>query len=107
MKVTLRGESLNWIVQQHPTLFYPQNWYVCEAFAGKSHEGTFDCGTADAPAAAFAAAFAWAYEGEGKLLWADDWCLTNDRDHNGDRVYVGKPAQYGGFQIHRRLQGEP
>jgi hypothetical protein len=107
VKITLHGESLNFLARRYPSYLHAQDWYRCEDFAAVGHEGTYDVSTADAPAAAFVKAYVTRYLADNTVLWANDWLLTNDKDHNGDPVYVGKPAQYGGFQIHRRLSKEP
>jgi hypothetical protein len=36
-------------------------------------------------------------------LWTDRYIWSSDRDQNGDRVYLGKAAEYGGLQVHRHL----
>ncbi|MDO8562010.1 MAG: hypothetical protein Q7S05_04270 [bacterium] len=48
----------------------------------------------------------------GKVLWKNDFLWCSDRDHNGDRVYVGcyeDPAgmNKNGFNIHRHLALRP
>ena len=106
MVVTLRGASLNWIVRQHPTFFHPQTWYVNEEFAGRSYRADFDLTQGPAPAVAYAVAFVTALDAD-ELKLMDEWVKTSDVDHNGDLVYLGKAAQYGGLQVHRKLSQEP
>lgn len=107
MIVTLAGHSLNFIVRQHPTLFHDQVWYRAEKFAGAAHWGTFDLeGDVLCPAAAYADAFVRAAAG-GEVLWPQEYIWTSDTDGEGQRVYVGRAAQYGGLQIHRHLVASP
>lgn len=102
MSIILHGESLNWFVRQRPLLFHDQSWYRAEPFAGAAVSGVF--GEADPmPAAAYAKAFVEAFDCDGTLLWSDHYRWTTDFDTEGHPVYVGRAAQYGGLQIHRRL----
>ncbi len=44
-----------------------------------------------------------------EILWKDDFIWCNDKDHNGDQIYVGrykdiKGINKNGFNIHRHLQ---
>lgn len=102
MIVTLRGESLNWIVRQHPTLFYSQEWYRTEAFAQVAVFGLFGEDEQPWPAAAYAQAFVQS----DIPLWPDKYVWTRDTDSEGHKVYCGRSAQYGGLQIHRLLVPE-
>ena len=40
--IVMQGESLNWFVRQRPLLFYPQQWYTSEPFAGRAVTGSFE-----------------------------------------------------------------
>lgn len=103
MIVTLKGHSLNTIVRAYPTLFYPQEWYRTEKFAGAAHWGEFD--TAEpVPAAAHAMAYWLMWVGPGEVLYPADYVYTSDVDNEGNKVYVGRSAQFGGLQIHRLLE---
>jgi hypothetical protein len=56
--------------------------------------------------------FAYWYSTGGKRLWEHDFVWCCDRDHNGDRIYVGRyedPAgvNKNGFNIHRHLSLRP
>lgn len=48
------------------------------------------------------------YINTGTILWKNDFVWCSDKDHNGDRIYVGKYSDIGGinkngFSIHRHL----
>ncbi|MEO5927981.1 MAG: hypothetical protein ABIO72_04645 [Patescibacteria group bacterium] len=117
--------------------FYNQDWYLKEPFAA---EATLDGGwhlirrealeevramlpeeienalpatevfpTAVTCAFAF---FAYWFATGGNMLWRHDFIWCSDRDHNGDRIYVGRyedPMQMNknGFNIHRHLRLKP
>lgn len=100
--VVLRGESLNFIVRQNPSLFYEQAWYRTEAFAGASHVGVYELAK-PCPAAAIAKYYVDAYRDRGAILYAKEYVTTTDCDNEGHVVYVGRAAQFGGMQIHRKL----
>jgi len=56
--------------------------------------------------------FAWWHHTGGEKLWKYDFLWCSDRDHNGDRIYVGRyedPAgvNKNGFNIHRHLALRP
>lgn len=56
--------------------------------------------------------FAYWYVTGGERLWNHDFVWCRDRDHNGDRIYVGRyedPAgiNKNGFNIHRHLALRP
>lgn len=103
--VWLYGQSLNWFVRQHPTLFHAQDWYRTEPFAGVEYVRKFPPEAEPWPAAAYAAAFVEA-AADGEVLWPARYIWTSDTDHEGNRVYIGRAAQYGGLQIHRLLTPE-
>ena len=106
MTVRLDGESLNWIVRFTPACFYPTEWFRAEPFAQASIVGVFSAGNWPWPAAACAAEFVQAWETNRRMLWPDHYVWTSDKDHEGNRVYVGRAAQYGGLQVHRLLTPE-
>ncbi|MBI4093535.1 hypothetical protein HY417_01095 [Candidatus Kaiserbacteria bacterium] len=109
---------------------YNQNWYLNEKFANVPGDGTWhlvrkevledvrakppeeiESNLADTtfPSAITAALtfFAW-YELHGEALWKHDFLWCADRDHNGDRIYVGRYVDpdginKNGFNIHRHL----
>ncbi|MFA6279122.1 MAG: hypothetical protein WCS97_01350 [Candidatus Paceibacterota bacterium] len=112
--------------------FYNQDWYLKEDFAntpldGKwhlirkqvledarakqpeeieaalAHEESFS--TAVTCAFAF---FSYWFHTNGEKLWEHDFVWCSDRDHNGDRVYIGRyedpdGVNKNGFNIHRHL----
>lgn len=85
--------SLWTLVDQHPDMFYPQDWYKGEGWTRKAPlEGT---------AGFFANLYLLDPENPvwNRFIWTDDY------DSHGNRVYVGGVGQYGceGFQIHRLL----
>jgi hypothetical protein len=56
--------------------------------------------------------FAWWLHTGGEILWEYDFLWCADRDHNGDRIYVGRysdPAgvNKSGFNVHRHLALRP
>jgi hypothetical protein len=116
--------------------FYNQDWYVKEEFAtrtaldGRWHllrkevleemrakrpeeiekELSSDEGFPTAVTCAFAFLAYWVVTGE--KLWTHDFLWCSDRDHNGDRVYVGRyedpsGVNKNGFNIHRHLALRP
>lgn len=116
---------------------YNQDWYLKEAFAaaetpdGGWHlirkgvlEGTrakrpdeieAALGTEESFPTAVTCAFAffayW-FATDGGRLWNHDFVWCRDRDHNGDRIYVGRyedPSglNKNGFNIHRHLALRP
>ena len=111
--------------------FYNQDWYMKEDFIDvQTHDGWFlirkqvfedsravmpdelekKCCFPLAVRCAYAFFTAWFCINE-KLWWHDFvWC--SDRDHNGDRIYVGKyhdvdGVNKNGFSIHRHLALRP
>lgn len=113
--------------------FYDQDWYLKEDFAAKTvtdgdwhllnkyvREGwrarlpediEKELGARERLPTAVTATFAffawWFYTG-GEKLWTHDFVWCSDRDHNGDRIYVGRyedPAgvNKNGFNVHRHL----
>jgi hypothetical protein len=112
--------------------FYNQDWYVKENFANASLAGGWrlirvavlenarartpeDIQTVLSRTEAFPTAVTCAFaffanwiHTNGELLWAQDYIWCRDKDHQGDRVYVGRykdPAgiNKNGFSIHRHL----
>jgi hypothetical protein len=109
---------------------YAQDWYLNEDFANAALDGQWHLIRKDVleearaktpediesklqgetfPTAATAAFafFAW-YLIRGEVLWKHDFIWCSDRDHNGDRVYVGRyvdpdGVNKNGFNIHRHL----
>lgn len=56
--------------------------------------------------------FAWWLHTGGEVLWKHDFLWCSDRDHNGDRIYVGRyedptGINKNGFNIHRHLALRP
>ncbi len=117
--------------------FYNQDWYIKEDFATKTTtdnqwhvlpkqvredwraklpediEKELKQGEQfpTAVTAAFAF-FAWWYHIGGEKLWVNDFVWCSDRDHNGDRIYVGRyedptGVNKNGFNIHRHLALRP
>lgn len=117
--------------------FYNQDWYLKEDFAasaaldGKWHllplrvledarakrpeeieaalESTEAFPTAVTCTFAF---FAYWLHTAGEALWKHDFLWCSDRDHNGDRIYVGRyedptGVNKKGFNIHRHLALRP
>jgi hypothetical protein len=116
---------------------YNQDWYLKEAFAAEMTPGDMwhlvqkdvrEDARAKRPdeiedllskSEAFPSAvtcalafFAYWHATGGERLWNHDFVWCSDRDHNGDRIYVGR---YGdptginknGFNIHRHLALRP
>jgi len=55
--------------------------------------------------------FAW-HALTGEVLWKHDFLWCSDRDHNGDRIYVGRYedptcVNKNGFNVHRHLSLRP
>jgi hypothetical protein len=116
---------------------YTQDWYLKEDFAanettdGKWHlihkdvleearakrpeeiEGSLASEESFPSAITCAFAFfAYWFHTNGERLWNHDFVWCSDRDHNGDRIYVGRyedPAgvNKNGFNIHRHLALRP
>ena len=116
---------------------YGQDWYLKEDFAAKtSLDGKWhlvrkdvledaraklpeDIETSLDPKETFPNAvtctfafFAHWFVSGGEKLWKHDFVWCSDRDHNGDRIYVGRyedPAgvNKNGFNIHRHLSLRP
>ncbi|OGG73759.1 hypothetical protein A3A40_01555 [Candidatus Kaiserbacteria bacterium RIFCSPLOWO2_01_FULL_54_20] len=115
---------------------YNQDWYLKEEFAsetvldGKWHlmrKNVLDAARAKRPedieaslsgegfpsaASAAFAFFAWWFATGGETLWKNDFVWCSDRDHNGDRIYVGRyidptGINKNGFNIHRHLSLRP
>ena|SRR3989344_824167 len=56
--------------------------------------------------------FAYWYATGGEKLWVNDFLWCSDRDHNDDRIYVGRyedpsGVNKNGFNIHRHLALRP
>src|SRR5439155_19527677 len=75
--IVMQGESLNWFVRQRPLLFYPQQWYISEPFAGRAVTGSFELNGVPLPAAVYAAAFVLAFDRDGTVLWPDYYQWTS------------------------------
>lgn len=116
--------------------FYNQDWYLKEDFAAKtSLDGKWHLLRKDvleearakrpeeieksfpgeqfptAITAAFAF-FAYWFATGGKRLWKHDFVWCSDRDHNGDRIYVGcyedpDGINKNGFNVHRHISIRP
>lgn len=117
--------------------FYNQDWYLKEGFAsttatdGEWHvlpKNVRDewrakrpedieselASTERLPTAVTAAFtfFAYWHHTGGEKLWKHDFLWCSDRDHNGDRIYVGRyedpdGINKNGFNIHRHLALRP
>jgi hypothetical protein len=116
----------------HEPCFYNQDWYVKESFASSPlaecwhliRVSVLEEARAQlpekiesslAPREAFPAAvtcafafFAYWFHTGNNILWRNDFIWCRDRDHQGDRIYVGRyedPAGFSnnGFNIHRHL----
>jgi hypothetical protein len=114
---------------------YNQDWYLKEDFANMAPDGKWHLirkevleeARAKQPAdieraftgeqfpTAITCAFtffAW-WHLRGELLWKNDFVWCSDRDHNGDRIYVGRyedptGVNKNGFNVHRYLSlGSP
>ena len=111
--------------------FYNQDWYLKEAFASQPLDGAWHLIRKDVledararlpediertlPGEAFPTAvtcafafFAWWFHTGGQRLWEHDFVWCSDRDHNGDRVYVGRyedpdGVNKNGLNVHRFL----
>lgn len=109
---------------------YNQDWYVKEKFANETLDDKWHLVRKDVlenarakqpdqiesalsgesfPAAITCAFtfFAW-WSLRGETLWKNDFVWCADRDHNGDRIYVGRyedsvGVNKNGFNIHRYL----
>lgn len=117
--------------------FYNQDWYLKEDFAAKAasdgkwhllplrvledarakrpEEIEAALGGEESFPTAVTCAFAffayWLHTG-GEALWKHDFLWCSDRDHNGDRIYVGRyedktGVNKNGFNIHRYLTLSP
>ena len=112
---------------------YNQDWYVKEDFAQKiSLDGTWHLirknvleearakrpedieggfGERESFPTAVTCAFtffAYWFATGGEKLWKHDFVWCSDRDHNGDRIYVGRyedpdSVNKNGFNVHRHL----
>lgn len=115
---------------QEPCL-YNQDWYVKEEFASAPTDGKWHLlrksvledarakrpeeieaalANESFPSAALCAFafFAYWFHTGGQRLWNHDFVWCNDRDHNNDRIYVGRyedptGVNKNGFNIHRHL----
>jgi hypothetical protein len=129
--------TINWLRDRFGTdparepCMYNQDWYLKEDFAAKTEldgqwhllrkEVLHDArakepgeievsvrGEQFASAVTYAFAFfAWWFL-HGEALWKHDFLWCSDRDHNGDRIYVGRyedpeGVNKNGFNIHRHL----
>ena len=107
--------------------FYNQDWYLKEKFMTNPltdnwyliRRSVFENTRAQNPeqisaklklpsAVQCAYAFFMNYFYTGEYLWEHDFVWCNDKDHNGDRIYVGKyhditGINKNGFSIHRHL----
>ena len=120
----------------HEPCFYNQDWYVKDPFASSSLEAcwrlmrvpvleearaqlpdTIEASLAphETFPAAVTCAFAfftyWFHTG-GEILWRNDFIWCRDRDHQGDRIYVGRyedptGINRNGFSVHRHLALRP
>ncbi len=136
------GMTINWFREQfdmdpaREPCMYNQDWYVKESFASKtSLDGAWHLIQKDVredtrakrpedietmlrdeqfPTAITCTFtfFVWWLLREGEILWKHDFLWCSDRDHNGDRIYVGRyedPERINknGFNIHRHLALRP
>ncbi len=113
---------------------YNQDWYLKEEFANTPPDGKWhlvrksvleearakrpedieaSLSGEQFPTAVTAAFtfFAW-HALHGEILWKHDFLWCRDRDHNGDRIYVGRyedptGVNKNGFNIHRHLALRP
>ncbi len=107
--------------------FYNQDWYLNEKFMTDQlsndwyiiRKSVFQDSRAQNPeqmsddfnlpsAVQCAFAFFMNFFNTGEYLWRHDFVWCNDKDHNGDRIYVGKyhditGINNNGFSIHRHL----
>jgi hypothetical protein len=115
---------------------YNQDWYLKEDFAaktsldGKWHlirkevredvrakrpeeiEATLDHERFPSAVTCAFTFFAYGLLTKGEKLWNHDFLWCSDRDHNGDRIYVGRyedptGVNKNGFNIHRHLALRP
>ena len=136
--LTLNGlrERLGVDPSQKEPCMYNQDWYVKEDFANLSLDGRWhfirkhvlEEARAKAPdeieaklaqEESFPTAvtcaftfFAYWFATGGEKLWKHDFVWCSDRDHNGDRIYVGRyedpvGVNKNGFNIHRHLSLRP
>ena len=111
--------------------FYNQDWYLKEKFMTDTltdswyliRRSVFQNTRAQNPeqinvqlklpsAVQCAYAFFMNHFNTGEYLWEHDFVWCNDKDHNGDRIYVGKyhditGINKNGFSIHRHLALRP
>lgn len=112
--------------------FYNQDWYLNEKFIEETlkfkwylvRKNVFEDSRAIDPAILverdieFPSAILCCYTffafwfARGKRLWEYDFIWCSDKDHNGDRIYVGKYKDIdginkSGFSIHRHLALRP
>ena len=130
--ITLNGlrEKFGIDPAQKEPCMYNQDWYLKEEFANLSLDGRWHLlrknvledtrarrpeeieasligeGFPNAVTAAFTF-FAW-WHLKNEMLWRHDFLWCSDRDHNGDRIYVGRyedptGINKNGFNIHRYL----
>lgn len=116
--------------------FYNQDWYLKEDFTAKTsldgkwhllrrevleearaklpediEQGLSEESFPTAITCAFAF-FAYWFATGGEKLWKTDYVWCSDRDHNGDRIYVGRyedpdGINKKGFNVHRHLSLKP
>lgn len=115
---------------------YNQDWYLKEDFASAPADGQWhliplqvredarakrpeEIETALGTTESFPSAvtctfafFAYWFHTNGERLWNHDFVWCSDRDHNGDRIYVGRyedptGVNKNGFNIHRHLALRP
>lgn len=103
--------TLRELIAAHPSLFYAQTWYECEAFMDREHsvptkslEGVTFRLSADSRGLGwhpFVVEYAyWYVQDPAHPLWTHYlWCAETDA--KGQRVYVGQNGK--GFEIHRHL----
>jgi hypothetical protein len=111
--------------------FYNQDWYINEAFANEKlycswnliRKEVFEESRAInpdllsemhkfPPAVLCAYIFFLYFSVTGQYLWKNDYVWCKDRDHNNDRIYVGRYSdsagiKKNGFEIHRHLSLKP
>ena len=95
------------LLTERPEAFYPQTWYAAEAFLKTEADplppirGVI---AGDAVAADFGL-LPFAVQVVAQLLdspaWANRYVWCADRDHLGQRIYVGQNGH--GIEIHRHL----
>ena len=107
--------------------FYNQDWYMKETFMSKPlsdawymvRKSVFEGSRAQSPeliggnytlpsAVQCAYVVFINYFCTGEYLWEHDFVWCEDKDHNGDRIYVGKynditGVNKNGFSVHRHL----